>query len=135
MRYKTDLPDGYAPRSSARKNSKSSMNTTTGGGAGGGESFPMSTSVSATQINQNLPNLSSTAPGAAPIVPPLGTKQMEKRISSAPPARHQKVNARKVSVSKLFTDVAHLDDELQVSYFIIFLSYYLIIILFNCIIF
>ena len=121
MRYKIDLPEGYAPRSSARKNSKASenKNTTTAG-----ESFPMATSVSSIQLNQNLPNVSSATPlgGTGPIVPPLGHKQIDKRISSAPPSRHQKVHARKVSVSKLFTEVAHLDNELQVSFFLILIE-------------
>lgn len=122
MRYKIDLPDGYAPRSTARKNSKNSITNNT---TSGNESFPMSTSVSTTQINQNLPNLSSSLPinsnvnningaNSTSIVPPLGNKQIDKRVSSAPASRHQKINSRKVSVSKLFNEVAHLDNELQV---------------------
>jgi hypothetical protein len=112
MRYKIDAPEGYAPSSTNRKTSKAvSLNPSVngGGGTGGGhsEGFP---------VTQTSNGLSSTAPGISNGTG-LGMPgvKVDKRISSAPPGRHQKINARKVSVSKLFADIAHLDSELQVT--------------------
>ncbi len=112
MRYKIDAPEGYVPSSTNRKNSKANSTNTSvhGGGGGHSEGFP---------LTQTSNGLSSIAPGVSNGTG-LGMPgvKIDKRVSSAPPGRHQKVNARKVSVSKLFADIAHLDSELQVIFWL-----------------
>lgn len=103
MRYKIDPPEGYAP-SSIRKNSKGSTTVNTANGAHGGEAFSHTNSVSTSQLHNTASGHETT-----------GSKHSgDKRISSAPPNRHQKIYSRKVSVPKLFGELAHLDNELQV---------------------
>lgn len=108
MRYKIDAPEGYAPSSNVRKNSKgSSAINTANGPQGTGEAFSHTNSVSTSQLNNTASNLSGQVVA--------GSKQSgDKRISSAPPNRYPKIYSREVSVPKLFGELAHLDDELQV---------------------
>ena len=111
MRYKIDPPEGYAPSSTARKNSKTGQGTT--------EGFSNSNSSSSTQLHST-----GTGPGS---VKSQSVQQETKRvISSAPPIpsatiaststinRHQKIYSRDVSIPKLFREISHLDSELQV---------------------
>jgi hypothetical protein len=128
MRYKIDPPEGYVPNS-VRRNSKNSLvsargDNTIGGstGQGGtvGDAFSHTNSASTTQLPNTASNTSLQPATGGGVTNP---KQLhEKRISSAPPPaappatnRPQKIYSRNVSVPKLFGEIAHLDNELQVS--------------------
>jgi hypothetical protein len=123
MRYKIDAPEGYAP-SSVRKNSKGSLtsargvNTSGGANAEGttGDGFSHSNSTSTSQLPNTTSNLSLATVTASASATVAATKQHpDKRVSSAPPpSRQQKIHSREVSVPKLFGEIAHLDNELQV---------------------
>lgn len=114
MRYKIDPPEGYAPSSTARKNSKTSAI-----GQGTTEGFSNSNSSSSTQLH-------STVTGHGSVKAQSIQQETKRVISSAPPIpsatmaststinRHQKIYSRDVSIPKLFREISHLDSELQV---------------------
>jgi hypothetical protein len=117
MRYKIDPPEGYAPSTTARKNSKTST-----------EGFP--NSISSTQLHPvgtgagaGTGGVGGVGPRLISSAPPIPSASASTSVApsvaasasaTAMPPRHPKIFSRKVSIPKLFQEMAQHDSELQV---------------------